>query len=223
MLTAFARQGRPPFNHSDLSFRGEKAMRKVYKVLGAGLLVAFTGIGAIAQGPRPTSTTGTPQPASTAGTVTPKPAPAPQTFKAKYEGGIFGFNKKQSGTLSFDDMNNRLVFRNKEQKEVLSIPYGAVTGAYGDVKPRQPTAAKVVGAIPLPYGANMLSWFAKKKYRYLTLQFEDADTHAAGLTSFNLDTKELLTSVLATLAEKAQLEARGEAYVRRREAKEPLP
>jgi hypothetical protein len=198
-------------------------MRKVYKFSGALLFVALAACAAQAQGPRPANTTTpTPQPAA-AGVTAPKPAPAPQTFRAKYEGGIFGFNKKQSGTLSFDDMNNRLVFRNKEQKEAFSIPYAAVNGAYGDVKPRRPTAAKVVGAIPLPYGANMLSWFAKKKYRYLTLQFEDPDTHASGLTSFNLDTKELLTSVLNTLAEKASLEARGEAYVRRREMKEPLP
>jgi hypothetical protein len=196
-------------------------MKKVQKLLGAGLLVAFGTVAGLAQGPRPASTATTPQPAT--GVTAPKPQPAPQTFKAKYEGGIFGYNKKQSGTLSFDDMNNRLVFRNKEQKEVLSIPYSAINGAYGDVKPRRPTAAKVVGAIPLPYGANMLSWFAKKKYRYLTLQFEDADTRASGLTSFNLDTKELLTSVLNTLAEKAQLEARGEAYIRRREAKDTMP
>jgi hypothetical protein len=185
------------------------------------LLVAFAAAAGLAQGPRPASTATTPQPAT--GVTAPKPQPAPQTCKAKYEGGIFGYNKKQSGTLSFDDMNSRLVFRNKEQKEVLSIPYSAINGAYGDVKPRRPTAAKVVGAIPLPYGANMLSWFAKKKYRYLTLQFEDADTRASGLTSFNLDTKELLTSVLNTLAEKASLEARGEAYIRRREPKDPTP
>lgn len=195
-------------------------MKKVQKLLWAGLLVALTAGAALAQRPR-AATTDTPQPA--AGVTVPKPPPAPQTFKAKYEGGVYGYNKKQSGTLSFDDMNNRLVFRNKEQKEVLSIPYSAVIGAHADTKARRPTAAKVVGALPLPYGANMLSWLARKKYRYLTLQFEDADTHAAGITSFNLDTKELLTSVLYTFAEKAGLEARGEAFIRRREPKEPTP
>jgi hypothetical protein len=190
---------------------------KVHKLLGAGLLVALMTGAAFAQGPRATAKDTT-QPA---GVTAPKPAPAPQTFKAKYEGGIFGFTKKQDGTLSFDDANNRLVFRNKEQKEVLSIPYSAVMGAYADTKAGRPKAAQVVGALPLPYGANMLSWLARKKYRYLTLQFNDADTNARGLTSFKIDTKELLTSVLNTLAEKAELEARGDGFIRRKVMKEP--
>src|SRR6266571_2804503 len=42
--------------------------------------------------------------------VTTTSVPAPTTFKAKYEGGMFGKNHKMNGTLSFDDMNNRLVF-----------------------------------------------------------------------------------------------------------------
>ena len=123
--------------------------------------------------------------------------------------------EKQSGTLTFDDTNSRLVFRNKENKEVLHIPYNAVTGAYADTKARRPKAARVVGALPLPFGANYLSWLARKKYRYLTVQFKDQDTTQVGLTSFKVDTKELLSSVLYSLAEKAGLEQRGEAYVRR--------
>src|SRR5688572_16988503 len=39
----------------------------------------------------------------------PTPPPAPQTFKAKYEGGVIGYTKKQDGTLSFDDTNSRLI------------------------------------------------------------------------------------------------------------------
>ncbi|MCV4633028.1 hypothetical protein OFB83_30980, partial [Escherichia coli] len=35
--------------------------------------------------------------------------PAPQSFKAKYEGGILGYNRKLDGTLQFDDANSRLV------------------------------------------------------------------------------------------------------------------
>jgi hypothetical protein len=174
---------------------------------------------AFAQGPRAT-TKETAQPA--AGVTAPKPPPAPQTFKAKYEGGIFGYNKKQEGTLTFDDANNRLVFRNKEQKEFLSIPYSAVIGAYGDTKAGRPKAAQVVGALPLPYGANMLSWLARKKYRYLTLQFNDSDNGARGITSFKVENKELLNSVLNTLAEKAELEARGDAFIRPK-GKMPAP
>lgn len=190
---------------------------KVHKFLGAGLLVALMTGAAFAQGPRATAKDTT----RPAGITAPKPAPAPQTFKAKYEGGIFGYNKKETGTLSFDDANDRLVFRNKEQKEVLSIPYSAVMGAYGDTKAGRPKAAQVVGALPLPYGANMLSWLARKKYRYLTLQFNDVDTNARGITSFKVDTKELLNSVLYTLAEKAELEGRGDGYIRRVVVKAP--
>ena len=195
-------------------------MKRVHKFLGAGLLVALTAGAALAQGPR-VATKDTTQPTAATGVSVPKPPPAPPTFKAKYEGGIFGYNKKQDGTLTFDDANNRLVFRNKEQKEVLSIPYSAVMGAYGDTKAGRPKAAQVVGALPLPYGANMLSWLARKKYRYLTLQFNDSDTNARGITSFKVENKELLNSVLYTLAEKAELEARGDGYIRRVVVKAP--
>lgn len=188
-------------------------MRKVYKFLGAGLLVALTTSAAIAQRPRTADTT---QPA---GVSVPKPPPAPQTFKAKYEGGIFGYNQKQTGTLTFDDTNQRLVFRNKEQKEYLSIPYSSVAGAFADTQSRRPTGATVVGSLPLPYGANIPAWFIKKKYRYLTLQFSDPDNRVAGITSFKLENKELLNSVLNTLAEKAGLEPRGDGFIRRKEAK----
>jgi hypothetical protein len=189
-------------------------MRTAKIFTGAGLLVVLVAASAAAQGPRTIDTSSQPAGASTTASA-PKPAPAPQTFKAKYEGGIFAYNKKQDGTLTFDDVNSRLLFRNKENKEVLHIPYSAVTGAYADTKARRPTAAKVVGALPLPYGANMLSWLARKKYRYMTLQFKDADNGSAGLTSFKVDGKELLNSVLYTLAEKAGLEARGDGYIRR--------
>jgi hypothetical protein len=193
-------------------------MKKAHKFLGAGLLLALMAGAGLAQGPRVATTTD----AKSTGSVTaPKPPPAPQTFKAKYEGGVFGYNKKQDGTLTFDDVNKRLVFRNKEQKEVLSLPYMAVTGAYGDTKAGRPKAAQVVGAIPLPYGANMLSWLARKKYRYLTLQYDDETTRSRGITSFKVENKELLNSVLNTLAEKAELETHGEVFIRRREAKAP--
>src|SRR5213593_298979 len=49
--------------------------------------------------------------------TTPTPPPAPSTFKAKYEGGVFGHPNKMSGTLTLDDANNRLVFRDGKQKE----------------------------------------------------------------------------------------------------------
>jgi hypothetical protein len=193
-------------------------MRRLNILLGAGLLVVLTAGATYAQRPRTISDS--PQPADASG---PKPLPAPQTFKAKYEGGIFAYTKKQDGTLSFDDANNRLVFRNKEQKEILSMPYSSLSGAFADTQARRPTAGKIIGALPLPYGANIPALFIKKKYRYLTLQFNDADTNVSGVTSFKLENKEILNSVLHSLAEKAGLDARGDGFIRRKAAKDPAP
>jgi hypothetical protein len=193
----------------------KKAMRKIYKILGAGLLLALTTASVMAQRPRTTSSDSSTT-TSTSANV-PKPPPAPQTFKAKYEGGIFGYNKKQEGTLTFDDNNQRLVFRNKEQKETLSLPYSAVSGAYASTKSQTSTGGKVVSAMPLPYGANLLGLLSRSKTRYLVLQFNDADTRNTGVTSFKLESKDLLASVLSTLADKSGLEPRGEGYIRRKE------
>jgi len=151
----------------------------------------------------------TPAPAATT------TAAAPRTVKAKYEGGIFGYNQKQTGTLNFDDANTRLLFRNKKGGEYLSIPYHSIAAAYADTKSRRPTAATVAGSIPLPYGLNLPALFIKKKYRYLTMQFNDPDTGVQGTTSFKLDNKEVIASVLTALAAKADLTQRGEAFVRR--------
>jgi hypothetical protein len=194
-------------------------MKKVSTFLGAGLLVVLMAGAAFAQRPRSANDTTTTQPVS-ASSVT-KPPPAPQTFKAKYEGGIFAYNKKQTGTLSFDDVNKRLVFRDKQQQEYLSLPYSSVQGAFADTQSRRPTGATVVGSLPLPYGANIPALFIKKKYRYLTLQFSDPDSRTAGVTSFKLENKELLNSVLHTLAAKAELEARGDGFIRRRQMPAP--
>jgi hypothetical protein len=142
-------------------------------------------------------------------------APAPQSVKAKYEGGIFGYTKTMTGTLSFDDINRRLLFKNKQQKEVLFIPYDAVTSAFADTQKRRPAAATVASHIPyigFPLG------FIKTKVRYLTLQYTDPDSGATGITSFKLENKQILASVLKTLAEKAEMTARGDIYIRKRDA-----
>ena len=44
--------------------------------------------------------------------------PAPASFEAKYEGGMLGYSKKEKGTLKFDDVNERIVFYGKDNKEV---------------------------------------------------------------------------------------------------------
>ena len=142
------------------------------------------------------------------------PAPAPQTVKAKYEGGVFGYSRKMDGTLTFDDANQRLLFRDEKQKEILFVPYKALTGAYADTHSVRPAAATVASHVPL-YGIP--AGFIKTKVRYLTLQYNDPDSNAAGITSFRLENKDVLDSVLNTLANKAGLTPRGEVFVKKKE------
>ena len=169
----------------------------------------------IATAQRPRSISDPADPTTSSQSTAPAPPPAPATVKAKYEGGVIGY-KKSDGTITFDDANSRLVFRDQKQKEVFAIPYQVVMLAYADTQARRPTAATVAGSLPLPYGANLAALFIKKKYRYLVLSYSDPDTSAQGTANFKLANKELLASVLTTLARKAELTQRGEAYVRRR-------
>jgi hypothetical protein len=151
-----------------------------------------------------------PPPSGTDAPVAP-PVDAPKTVKAKYEGGIFGYNKKQTGTLNFDDEGQRLVFRDKTQKEYISIPYKSIAAAYSDTQSRRPTAASVLGGASI---YTLPALLIRKKYRYLTMQFSDPDTRVSGVTSFKMDNKALLDNILAAVAYKAQLSPRGEAFVR---------
>jgi hypothetical protein len=161
------------------------------------LLTLVTAASGSAQRPRAIDTSG-PADASKA-----TPATAPQTMTAKYEGGIFGYNKTMEGTLSFDDTNQRLLFR-KDQKELFFIPYNAVNSAFADTQKRRPAAASVAQNIPY------LGWplgLIKTKVRYLTLQYSDPDTRVSGVTSFKLS-------------------PRGEIYIRKKddaESKKSMP
>lgn len=178
------------------------------KFITTFLLMVVTAAAICAQRPRAVDT-------STAIDATKAvPAPAPQTMKAKYEGGIFGYTKTMEGTLSFDDTNQRLLFR-KDNKELFFIPYNAVSSAFSDTQKRQPKAATIASAVPLIYA--LPAHFIKTKVRYLTLQYNDPDTHAAGITSFRLDNKDLVDSVVYALAKKAGLVRRGEIYVRKKD------
>ena len=150
------------------------------------------------------------------------PPAAPQTMKAKYEGGVFGYNSTMDGTLSFDDTNQRLLFR-KNQMDIFFIPYKAVNSAFADTQKRRPGAATVAQHVPF-YGWPL--GFIKTKVRYLTLQYSDPDTNVSGVTSFRLDNKDMVDSAVFTLASKAGLVPRGEIYIRKRddaEAKKTTP
>jgi hypothetical protein len=49
------------------------------------------------------------------------------------------------------------------------------------------------------------------------VQYDDPDSKAMGITSFRLDNKAILDSVLYTVATKAGLIKRGDIYVRKKE------
>ena len=190
-------------------------MKRSHLTLAVALLalVAAAGTTALAQRPRVAADPQTPAADSKA---TPTP-PAPASLKAKYEGGYPGYMKKQTGTLNFDDASQRLVFRNKEGREYLSLPYASVASVWPDTKAQRTTTGTVVSSIPLPYGANMLGLLMREKQRYLVIQYDDPDTDVQGVTSFKLDNKQILASAIHTLAGKAELKQRGEGYVRDRD------
>ena len=176
-------------------------MRTILTLLLFGAMLT----GAVAQRPR----TMEPEPQNA-----PAPAPAPKTVKAKYEGGVFGYTKTMEGTLTFDDENKRLVFKDKKPPKEIQIPYDAITSAFADTQKRQPRAATVASHVPVIF--TLPARFIKTKVRYLTLQYSDPDSNVSGITSFKLENKEILASVLATLAQKAEMSQRGDVYVKKR-------
>jgi hypothetical protein len=145
---------------------------------------------------------------------TPVPPPAPTSVTAKYEGGYTAYSKKQTGTLNFDDAGQRLVFKDKYQREYLSIPYKSLAATWGDMRAVTSTAAKVVSVVPI-FGSGLTSMLMpKSKQRFLVIQFDDPDTKINGTTSFKLENKEVLASVINTLAGKAALKQRGDGFIR---------
>lgn len=140
--------------------------------------------------------------------------PAPASFKAKYQGGLFGFSKKTDGTLKFDDANERIVFFDKEGKELFGMPYGSLIVITPQSNSVTSTTGSVISHIPLP-GAGLAS-LIKEKRRYLVIQFSDPDADARGIINFKLENKELLESVIRSLGEKAKMKPRGDSYYRPR-------
>ena len=179
------------------------------KFISALLLLGALFMGAYAQRPRSMD----PQPDPAAKTAAVKPAP--KSVKAKYEGGVFGYKKTMEGTLTFDDTNNRLLFKDKTPPKEISIPYEAITSAFADTQKRQPKAATIASNVPVIYG--LPAHFIKTKVRYLTIQYSDPDSRVNGVTSFKLENKQLLESVLRTLADKADMTLRGDIYVKKKD------
>jgi hypothetical protein len=178
-------------------------MKKIILLLCA-IFSAFS-VNAFAQ-PRPVEKT---QP----GTQPAVKRTAPESFQAKYQGGMFGYSKKEEGTLKFDDINERLIFLGKDGKEKFSISYKALLVVYPSSHKVQSGTGRAVSHIPIP-GAGIGGLFMKKRKNYLMLQFRDPDVDVQGTTTFLVDTSELLESVIHTLGEKAEMLRRGDAYYR---------
>jgi len=179
------------------------------RIIFALLLLGVFLTGVFAQRPRSMD----PAPASQTSTSKTTTKPAPKSMKAKYEGGVFGYRNTMEGTLTFDDENNRLLFKDKKPPKEISIPYAAINSAYADTQKKRPSAATVASNVPF-YGWP--AGFIKTKVRYLTVQFEDPDSKVSGITSFKLEDKEMLESVLVALAEKTGMTRRGDIYVKKK-------
>lgn len=138
-----------------------------------------------------------------------KTPPAPDSVNAKYEGGMFGFSRKQEGSLRFDKANERLAFYNREGKEQFSIPYSSISIAYPNSKAVVSRTGQVIGVVPY---FGILGSLVKEKRHYLVIHFDDPDVNAKGIVNFKVEDEKLLNSVLTKLAQEAKLKQKGNAY-----------
>ncbi|MDT7689883.1 MAG: hypothetical protein QOE46_2642 [Acidobacteriota bacterium] len=210
-------------------------MKLVHKSLSLLLLASSLAPGAVlaqrqrqmGDGAKPVPPAQQQQEAAQDGQATPKvkviaPSAPPKMVPAKYMGGFAGMRKKQEGMLTFDDRNRRLVFRDKNEKEIISISYDAVMVAFADSETRRRmgngTSSVVLGTAGI---LGMPALLFKKKFQYLTIEFEDPDTYLKGTTQFKLANRDMIDSVAYALAQKAGLSQQGEVYVRRRGMSQP--
>ena len=187
-------------------------MKVFHKLLAACLVVAVTAVSAPAQRPAAIESP------EEQNARKPTPPAPPKVIKAKYMGGYLGYKKKQEGMLAFDERNRRLIFLDKNEREIVSIAYEAVLVTFADTEERRtmgPGTERVllgtVGILALP---GMLF---KKKFEFLTIQYRDPDTVAEGVTQFKLKSRAELDSVVHELAKKANLVQRGQIYVRKKD------
>ena len=137
-------------------------------------------------------------------------------FPVKYQGGLFGYSKKEHGTIGFDEINERMIFFGKDKKEKFSIPYKSIIVVYPSQKKVRAGSGRVLGSAPIP-GAGILGSLIKKKKNYLIVQFDDPDVKAKGTANFLLDTGEVLEQAITALGENAEMKRRGDAYIRKKD------
>lgn len=179
------------------------------RTLTLAALIAVATFSISAQTPRDPRSVPSNQPVITAAPL------QTSSVKAKYEGGVIGYPQKREGTLTFDDGNRRLLFRDKKGSELFSIPYRAIQVVYADTRSYRPTGARVA-ASTVPYGLGLPALLIKNKKRYLAMQYLDDEAQVSGNTSFKIDSQQLLQSLLETVGRKAEMIRRGEIFVRPR-------
>lgn len=138
--------------------------------------------------------------------------PLPESFKARYDGGIFGSTGKEKGYFKFDDANERVVFYREDKRELFTIPYASLLVIYPDVKEHMSQTGNVISRLPLP-GAG-LAGLKSTESKYLVINFDDPDVDAKGTANFKFNDKELLITFIDALGTRAKMKQRGQAYYR---------
>lgn len=149
------------------------------------------------------------------------PAPLavlPTSFKAKYQGGLFGFSEKETGTIKIDDANQRVVFFGKDNKEKFGFSYASLLIVSPSTTVSTATTGKVISILPLP-GAAAAGLMREKK-RFLVLQFNDPDVDVKGTVSFKMDDKATLEQAIQSIGVRSKLTQRGDTFYRPRPKKE---
>ena len=144
------------------------------------------------------------------------PASSPNSYRVRYEGGVFGLSSKEKGDLKFDDGNQRVVFYRLDNKEMFAIPYESLVMVFPSSKDELPQSGNVMSRMPLP-GAGLFGLMSKST-KYAILNFNDPDIEAKGIASFRFDDKKMLLSFINKLGAKSKLTQRGDAYYRAKRA-----
>lgn len=147
-------------------------------------------------------------------------------INVRYEGGVYGFSsEKLAGTLSFNDGEQHLVFRDQSARRSFTIPYTAVQAVYAEIRKRAPqdmSSMASIGMVMIPIvgpsllGAQALKEALKKKQQYVTFQYRDPLTNQFTTTYFKLHNKQDVDPLLTGIETKAAMIRRGDACFRLR-------
>jgi len=136
------------------------------------------------------------------------------SFKARYDHGIFGSTGKQKGYFKFDDANEKVTFYREDGREMFSFPYASLILIYPDTQEHMSQTANVITRIPVP--GTALAGLKGTESKYLVIDYDDPDVDARGTATFKFNDKELLLTFIDSLGSRSKLKKRGQAYYRPR-------